>query len=75
MADQSVDPNVIPLRAVLIVDIAATVDDGRELVNDAVDVIESRGMFCHYVTLGNLDPDEVVPGSALHEALTGQPAK
>lgn len=74
MPDQSVNPDVKPFRAIVIVDIAAEEPDALELTNALCGDVEARGMFVHFVTLDQLESSDVHPGTPLHEALTGEPA-
>lgn len=65
--------NLTPKRVALF---CTAVDDGedgnlRETVARVSEDAESRGLFFEWAAIGDMDVDEVVQGSPLHQALLG----
>jgi hypothetical protein len=71
MADQAIDPDVIPAKVIMMFEAAATLEEINEIANTVVEEAKARGFFVDFSAIVALEPDEVEPGSDLHKALTG----
>jgi len=71
--DTTVGNNLKPKRVAIFCTAVDSGEDGdlRETVARVSEDAESRGLFFEWAAIGDMDVDEVVQGSPLHQALTG----
>ena len=73
MEDEQVN-NLKPKRVAIFCTAVDTVDeDLHETVASVAADAESRGLFFEWAAIGDMDLDEVIDGSPLHQALLRHP--
>jgi hypothetical protein len=72
--DQERSNNLMPKRVAIFCTAVDTGDDElHETVARVSEDAESRGLFFEWAAIGDMDLDEVIQGSPLHQALLGHP--